>query len=148
MKTKAFTLIELIFAIVIIGVLASVAIPKFSGLSDNSKIAAELSTAASVQAALDACNGEWIINEGSFTCGASITQADLNSNGFPDSLGNPLDAILKNASAIGWTQSGTSYWGPASNDTKGVSTCKTGKPCTSKHWVYDSTNGTFTLVDD
>lgn len=148
MTSKAFTLIELIFAIVIIGVLASVAIPKFSGLRDNSKIAAELSTAASVQVALDACNGEWIINEGSFTCGASITQADLNSNGFPNSLGNPLDAILKNAAAIGWSQTGTSYRGPASNDAKGVVTCKPGKPCTAKHWVYDSTNGTFTLTDD
>jgi len=148
MTSRAFTLIELIFAIVIIGVLTSVAIPKFSGLNDNAKISAELSTAASVQVALDACNGEWIINEGSFTCGASITQADLNSNGFPDSLGNPLDAILKNATAIGWSKSGTSYRGPASDDAKGVATCKTGKPCTSKHWVYDSTNGTFTLVND
>jgi prepilin-type N-terminal cleavage/methylation domain-containing protein len=145
---KAFTLIELIFVIVIIGVLASVAVPKFSGLSDNSKISAELSTAASVQVALDACNGEWIINEGSFTCGASITQADLNSNGYPDSLGNPLDAILKNATGIGWTLSGGQYKGPASNSSKGVSTCKTGKPCKTKHWEYDSTNGLFSLEDD
>ncbi|RUM64395.1 MAG: prepilin-type cleavage/methylation domain-containing protein, partial [Sulfurimonas sp.] len=51
MTSRAFTLIELIFAIVIIGVLTSVAIPKFSGLNDNAKISAELSTAASVQVA-------------------------------------------------------------------------------------------------
>jgi prepilin-type N-terminal cleavage/methylation domain-containing protein len=145
---KAFTLIELIFVIVIIGVLASVAIPKFSGLSDSSKVSAELSTAASVQVALDACNGEWIINEGSFTCGASITQNNLNSNGYPDSLGNPLDAILKNATSIGWTLSGGQYKGPASNSSKGASICKTGKPCKTKHWEYDSANGIFSLEDD
>ncbi|MEA2112212.1 MAG: type II secretion system protein [Campylobacterota bacterium] len=145
---KAFTLIELIFVIVIIGVLASVAVPKFSGLSDNSKISAELSTASSVQVALDACNGEWIINEGTFTCGASIASADLNTHGYPDSLGSPLDAILKNATAIGWTLSGGQYKGPASNSAKGASTCKTGKPCKTRHWAYNSTNGTFTLTDD
>jgi hypothetical protein len=101
-----------------------------------------------VQVALDACNGEWIINEGSFTCGASITQDDLNSNGYPDSLGNPLDAILKNATAIGWTLSNGHYKGPASNSTSGATTCKSGKPCKTRHWEYDSTNGTFLLVDD
>ncbi len=151
---KAFTLIELIFAIVIIGVLASVAIPKFAGLSDNSKVSAELSTASSVQVALDSCNGEWIINEGTFTCGASIASGDLNTNGYPDSLGSadstPLDAILKNAKAVGWTRSGTSYWGPASNSTNGVanSKCKNNKPCQGFHWEYDSSDGTFTLTAD
>jgi len=38
MNKKAFTLIELIFVIVIIGVLASVAVPKFNKVFENSKI--------------------------------------------------------------------------------------------------------------
>ncbi|MEA3522022.1 MAG: type II secretion system protein [Campylobacterota bacterium] len=143
---RAFSLIELIFAIVIIGVLASVAIPKFSGLSDNAKISAELSTAASIQVALDACHGEWIINEGTFTCGASIASTDLNSDGYPDSLGAPLDGILKNP-PVEWSVSASNYVGPASGS-KGATNCKTGKPCTSKHWAYDKTQGTFSLVDN
>ena len=142
---KAFTLIELIFVIVIIGVLASVALPKFSGLSDNSKIASELSTAASVQVALDACHGEWIINEGSFTCGANIASTSLNTDGYPVALGSPLDAILKNASSVDWTKSGTSYYGPASKNPGGVSNCKTSKPCIGKYWDYNASGGTFTL---
>ena len=151
---KAFTLIELIFVIVIIGVLASVAIPKFSGLSDNSKIAAELSTAASVQVAIDSCNGEWIINEGAFICGKDIDgETELTDEGFPTNSSltdtNALDRILKNADGIGWTVSNTNeYRGPASNDEKGVTKCKPNKPCTSKHWDYNETAGTFTLVDD
>jgi MSHA pilin protein MshA len=39
MKRSAFTLIELIFTIVIIGVLAGLAIPKYKSLEDNAKIA-------------------------------------------------------------------------------------------------------------
>jgi len=156
MNNKAFTLIELIFTIVIIGVLASVAIPKFAGLSDNSKIAAELSTASSVQSALDACHGEWIINEGSFTCGKSISSADLNSNGYPkentlgDSNDNPLNQLLKNTTSGVWEKDAndnTKYYGPASKTKNGVATsnCKDYKPCIGKYWKFDNTDGTFVL---
>ena len=156
-RKQAFTLIELIFTIVIIGVLASVAIPKFAGLSDNSKVSAELSTAASVQVALDACHGEWIINEGDFVCGGDIvgssepSTTELNDDGYPIALGSsdskPLDKILKNASGIGWSKSGTQYRGPASDSSKGVSNCKENRPCMNKHWKYDATAGTFSLIE-
>ncbi|MEA1955009.1 MAG: type II secretion system protein [Campylobacterota bacterium] len=149
---KAFTLIELIFAIVIIGVLATVAIPKFSGLSNNSKIAAELSTASSVQVALDACHGEWIINEGDFTCGVNINSAsDLTDTGYPKqtalTTSVALDKILRNP--VGWTFTNPDqYRGPASNNDTGVSEskCKDEKPCIGKYWRYDQSNGTFTLT--
>ena len=151
MRKSAFTLLEIIIALVIIGVLASVAIPKFTGLSDNAKISAELSTAASVQVALDACHGEWIINEGSFECGSiSITPSNINSlmsaSGYPLSLdkSSVLDAILKTAPQK-WSKDGDNYTGPASDPIKGAVKCKEGKPCKSKHWEYDSATGLFEL---
>jgi len=152
---KAFTLIELIFVIVIIGVLSAYAIPKFSGLSDNAKISSELSTASSVQVAIDACHGEWIINEGDFICGVDIDGSDdLTDEGYPkdDVLGETdteaLNRILKNAENSGWVRDDTKYRGPASNDTNGVSKCKDGKPCNTKYWDYNSTAGTFTLTSE
>ena len=46
-KSKnAFTMIELIFVIVILGILAAVAIPKLSATRDDAKVAAEISSVA------------------------------------------------------------------------------------------------------
>lgn len=143
---KAFTLIELIFVIVIIGVLSAVAIPQFSKLTDNAKISAELSTASAVQTALEACHGEWIISDCDFTCGASITKAELDlHDGYPNDLGNSLEKILKSSASAKWTKSGKKYTGPASGS-KGTTHCKTGKPCIGKYWDYNSSLGTFSLI--
>ena len=150
---RAFTLVELIFVLVIVGILAAVAIPKFSQLQDNARITAELSTAASVQSALESCHGEWVVNEGNFTCGYDINSSDLNSYGYPpaDQLGSgdssPLSHLLKNADNIGWSRnSGTKiYYGPASDPSKGTTHCLENKPCKGRCWIYDDGNGTFKL---
>lgn len=44
MKRSAFTLVELIFTIVIIGVLAAVAVPKFKNLKQNAEVKAVVKT--------------------------------------------------------------------------------------------------------
>ena len=150
---RGFTLIELILAIVIIGVLAAVAVPQFRGLSDNAKISSELSTAASVQAALDACHGEWIVNECDFVCGIDISSVtDLNPQGYPLALGDKLQRILKGGGTTKFVRTSGSdgdaiqqYEGPASDSTKGVSKCKPDKPCKTRYWEYNATGGTFSL---
>ncbi|MBN2869519.1 MAG: prepilin-type N-terminal cleavage/methylation domain-containing protein, partial [Campylobacterales bacterium] len=83
-----FSLIELIFVIVIIGVLAGVAIPRFANLTDNAKISSELATASSVQSALDAIHSEWITNTCDFDWGNSQNTATepLNGEGYPSTL--------------------------------------------------------------
>lgn len=147
---KAFTLVELIFVIVIIGVLAAVAVPKFSGLSDNAKISAEMQTASTVQAVIASAHSQWLTSRCTFEWGPNEIASDdsangLNTHGYPISLGTNLSNVFVKTPKD-WTCTGTSCKGPASG-TNGVasSKCKADKPCIGKSWTYNATNGTFTL---
>jgi len=157
-RRPAFTLIELIFVIILIGVLGAVALPKFKGMRDNAKITSELSTAASVQTAIDACHGEWVINEGTFACGFDIDPADPAqfdaSSGYPITLGSsdttPFDKILKNGKSVKWVKGADGYYrGPASNGgVKPANPDIAGKPDSNDYWEYNSTTGILQLVDN
>jgi type IV pilus assembly protein PilA len=153
-SSNGFTLIELIFVIVIIGVLASVAIPKFQNLTDNSKISSELATASSVQSAIDATHGDWITNTCSFTWGNEQNSSLLNTSGYPDAddMGtesSPFSKLLKNSDNGDWTRIGTKYYGPATRtDGKGAKDRNIAhKPEGNDYWEYNATAGTLTLVE-
>ncbi|WP_084029347.1 prepilin-type N-terminal cleavage/methylation domain-containing protein [Lebetimonas sp. JH292] len=60
---RAFTLIEIIFVIVLIGLLASVAIPKFTNLTTNAKNSALKSIITSVQSSIDNIHSQWVVND-------------------------------------------------------------------------------------
>jgi len=49
---KAFTMIELVFVIVVIGILASIAIPRFAATRDDADISSAKATVAAVRCAL------------------------------------------------------------------------------------------------
>jgi prepilin-type N-terminal cleavage/methylation domain-containing protein len=60
---QAWTLIELIFVIVIIGLLASVAVPKFMTAKGQASAVSAKSIVSSVRTAIETKHGEWIIND-------------------------------------------------------------------------------------
>ena len=83
---KAFTLIELIFVIVIIGFLAVVAIPKFSNLTTHAKTASIKSVITSVQDSIENIHAKWIVNEDFVWDPDNDNDNDLNDNGYPNFL--------------------------------------------------------------
>ena len=52
MKRNAFTMIELVFVIVVLGILAAIAIPKFAATRDDAQIAKGRSDVAAIRAAI------------------------------------------------------------------------------------------------
>jgi len=156
---NAFTMVELIFVIVIIGVLASVAIPKLSGVTDGAKKSAEIATISAVATAIQSANGEWSINESDFAWGnhQNTSTNPLNSQGYPNNLSKgtkPFGAIIKGKNSQFKKQldlntadyNATVFTGPASNSTNGVKfTDEAGynndipnKPDKNDFWLYVS----------
>ncbi len=156
MNKRSFTLIEIIIVLVIIGILAMVAMPKFRGLTKNSKVSAELATASTIQSAIEDVHSEWVVNEGNFTWGNSKGKDDINDKGYPNQLGDcdpAFNWILKNSSTIDarWSCEEKNgkfiYRGPASNKHSGVNENE-GKPDSNDCWIYDPMVGTFSLDEN
>ncbi len=153
---RSFTLTELIFVIVIIGVLAAVAIPKFRHLTANSKITAELATASTIQSAIEDIHSDWIVSEGALQWGNTKSDEDLNDQGYPKKLGDCPPAfnwILKNSTQVNtkWSCEKRDgkyiYRGPASSATSRVAQNGDDKPDSDDCWVYDPAKGTFALKE-
>ncbi|MDD3344420.1 MAG: prepilin-type N-terminal cleavage/methylation domain-containing protein [Sulfurospirillaceae bacterium] len=156
MKRTAFTMVELIFVIVIIGILAAVGIPKLSGMSDGTKKTAEMATISAVSTALETAHGEWSINEGTFTWGNNQPSTALNSAGYPSVLsasGKIFGAVVKGdnldftnvANSLTADYNISIFTGPASNATRGVkydtnapNSDIAGKPDKNDFWIYAS----------
>ena len=65
-KSKGFTLIELIIVTLILGILASVAIPRYFGAVDKAEIAAENSVISALKAGVEAYSLEMFMEKGRF----------------------------------------------------------------------------------
>ena len=74
MKRNAFTMIELIFVIVILGILASVAIPKLAGVQDDALEATERAAISSARTGVQALHGKRVIR------GAASIKVSLTDN--------------------------------------------------------------------
>ena len=99
---KAFTVLELVFVIVIIGVLSAIAIPKFKGVSDIAYDAKGQNTLSIVMSALSTERQKNIL-KGSFTPITDLGDATYAFNKFNDANGNEILDIPVSNCASGQT---------------------------------------------
>ena len=144
LKSKsAFTMIELVFVIVVIGILASVAIPRFSATRDDAEVTNARVTVSSVRSSLSMERQKRILR-GDFNKIVAVggTTTGVFGN-FDDNTSQPmvLEYSVPSSTASGhWSVSGTGATteykfnsGAAKNPifvvTNGRFICKTGSDC-------------------
>lgn len=83
-KTKAFTLIELIIVIVLLGLLAAAALPKFSDLESKARTASEQGILGAFRAAVGIAHADWLANSKPTTITLEGTSIGMSTEGYPE----------------------------------------------------------------
>ena len=100
---KAFTMVELIFVIIIIGILSAVAVPKFRETAEIAYIAKAKSDVASVKSALALMRQKNILRGAT----ANITAANVGAN-FTNLLKIPVNTC-SGSKCNGWSTNGNDF---------------------------------------
>ncbi len=100
---KAFTMIELVFVIVVIGILSAIAVPKFAATRDDAVIAKAIATVASARSALSTERQKHILR-GEFV--------DINMTTVGTNFSGLLEYRVKSCSTSkcgGWSTNGSAF---------------------------------------
>jgi prepilin-type N-terminal cleavage/methylation domain-containing protein len=90
---KGFTLIELLIVVVIIGILAAIAIPKFAATKDKAKLASVKTDVRNIMSAMEAAASDSGAYPTTLTEGTHYTKSN----------GNTVSAAAGNAAGNGYT---------------------------------------------
>ena len=134
MKRAAFTLVELLIVVIILGILAAVVIPQFSDASTDARL-------SSLQTNLATMRGQ-------------IELYKLQHGGTYPSLVNFVDAMTKKTDFDGTINATTGKYGPYMQSIPNNpftnppgNDVTAGAAGAAKAWYYDASNGTFRAND-
>ena len=137
---SAFTMIELIFVIVVLGILSAVALPKFTGTKDMADVSKGRADVAAIRSSiLTERQSQLIKGEYSYIpklCAATTTEILFVDDGATPKRTLLTYGIVRGSASGQWTQNGS------------CTSFKFKSGTTDVIFTYDNTAGTFSCLRD
>lgn len=103
---KGFTLIELIMVIVILGILAAFALPRFANMSTDARLATLDAGVGTMKSAAAIVHAQWLIDGSITTAGTTVdlegaTGITVNAEGYPTADAAGIQAAMDAPEMVG-----------------------------------------------